>query len=366
MSAHDTVFLTGATGLVGGDTLARLLRAEPGLRAVALVRDLARWTEVAARLGPLADRATPVVGDVQRPGLGLDASTRRRLAGEITGIVHAAADVVFSSPLDAARATNVDGTRHALELADAWPLTRRFAYVSTAFVAGRRTGRVLERDNGTAYAWVNAYQQSKYEAESLVRASAPGWLILRPSMIVCDTADGVVSQFNAVHYTLHLWHQGLAPMIPGTARTTADAVPRDFVSAAVAALALRDDVAGETLHLCAGAGALALDELIAITWDAWSASAAWRGKAIPRPALVDLETYRRFERTVEETADENLRRVTRSLGSFAPELALPKDFDTARADALLGRHAPPVRAFWGAMVRHLVDTDWALSRRRAA
>lgn len=366
MPARETLFLTGVTGLVGGDVLARLLRARPSLRSVVLVRDPARWAGVAARLGPCADRATPVLGDLQLPGLGLDAPTRRRLAGEITGVVHAAADVVFSRPIEVSRATNVEGTRRVIELAGGWPLARRFVYVSTAFVAGRRTGRVLERDNGAAYGWVNGYEQSKYEAEAVVREQARQWLILRPSMIVCDAEDGVVSQFNAVHHTLHLWYHSLVPMIPGLAGTPADAVTRDFTSAGIADLALREDCAGETVHLCAGEGALPIGELLDITWDAWSASTAWKRKAIPQPAIVDLETYRLFERTVEETADAHLKRATRSLGSFAPQLALPKDFDTTRADALLGRRAQPVRSFWARMARHLAETDWALATRRRA
>lgn len=366
MSARETLFLTGVTGLVGGEVLRCLLRTRPSLRAVALVRDPARWAEVAARLGLPAERVTPVAGDVQAPGLGLDAPTRRRLAGEITGMVHAAADVIFSRPLEVARATNLEGTRHALDVAEGWPLARRFVYISTAFVAGRRTGRVPERDNGAAYGWVNAYEQSKYEAEALVRERSREWLIVRPSMIVCDSVAGVVSQFGAVHHTLRLWYHSLAPMMPGFTTTPADAVPCDFVSAAIADLALREDCAGETLHLCAGEDALPLGELLDMTWRVWQASTAWRRRAIPQPAIVDAETYRLFERTVEETADEHLKRATRSLASFAPQLALPKVFDTTRADALLGRRAPAVRSFWPNLVRHLAATDWAAAPGRKA
>ena len=43
---------------------------------------------------------------------------------------------------------------------------------------------------------------------------------------------------------------------------------------------------------------------------------------------------------------------------FIPQLALPKRFATARAEALLGRAAPPVRAFWGRMIDHLQATGW--------
>jgi hypothetical protein len=53
-----------------------------------------------------------------------------------------------------------------------------------------------------------------------------------------------------------------------------------------------------------------------------------------------------------------LRRVTRALAHFLPQLALPKQFDTRHADALLGAGAPVVREYWGRMIDHLQQTGW--------
>ena len=52
-----------------------------------------------------------------------------------------------------------------------------------------------------------------------------------------------------------------------------------------------------------------------------------------------------LERTVEATADTRLRRITHSLSHFAPQLALPKRFDTTRAVDVTGVSATPV-ALW--------------------
>ena len=65
------VFVTGATGLVGGEALAGLLRQNPALHATVLVRDGARWNRIAQGLRIAAARVTPMLGDVTRPGLGL-------------------------------------------------------------------------------------------------------------------------------------------------------------------------------------------------------------------------------------------------------------------------------------------------------
>ena len=147
-------------------------------------------------------------------------------------------------------------------------------------------------------------------------------------------------------------------MMPGVAGSTLDAVPADYVADAIARLALRDGVDGATVHLCAGAGAMPLDELLDDTYARWARSPGWRRRAVARPALADLALWALFVRTVDETGNPRLRQVTQALSHFLPQLALPKRFETTRADALLGRPAPPVRAYWGRMIDHLQATGW--------
>ena len=74
--------------------------------------------------------------------------------------------------------------------------------------------------------------------------------------------------------------------------------------------------------------------------------------------LGDMETWELFARSVEETGHPRLRSVTRGLAHFLPQLALPKEFDTARTDALLDARAPAVRDYWSSMVAHLGATEW--------
>jgi thioester reductase-like protein len=362
MPAIRSILFTGATGLLGRSVLRRLLDGVPRLRAFVLVRDHARWASVARQIGS-TERIIPVVGDLRTDGLGLAPELRNAIRGQVSAIVHLAADTTFSNPLDRARAVNTTGTRHLLELARECSAPVRFAQVSTAFVAGRRTGRIEEALACVSEGWVNAYEQSKYEAERLVQENAADWVILRPSTIVCDDRGGAVTQVNAVHRALRLYHAGLVAMMPGVEGSTIDVVTTEFVAGAIARLALREDVAGEVVHLCAGEGALPLGELLDITYAYWAGDAEWRRRGIARPPLVDLQTYALFERSVEEVGDASIKRLTRSLSHFVPQLALPKVFDTAKTRALLGVDAPPVRAFWTAMLSQLLSTARA---RRAA
>ncbi|HEY9227870.1 MAG TPA: SDR family oxidoreductase, partial [Gemmatimonadaceae bacterium] len=159
------ILLTGATGLLGRAVLARLLAADANMRAFVLVRDADRWTSSSRGLLG-ADRVTPIVGDLCAEGLGLDASVRHALHRTVSGVVHLAADTTFSRPLAQARAVNTEGTRRVLELASDCTSSPRVAYVSTAFVAGKRIGVIGEGDAEHDAGWANAYEQSKYEAEA--------------------------------------------------------------------------------------------------------------------------------------------------------------------------------------------------------
>jgi thioester reductase-like protein len=363
MRPRLTVLVTGATGLVGRGVVMSLLRRSDAAISV-LVRDVARWQRTAAALGVSASRVTPLHGDITRTALGLDGRASRGLSATRTIVVHSAADVVFSRTLAEARRTNVEGTRNVLELAASFPHAR-VVLVSTAFAVGRRTGPVADDDRATDAGWVNAYEQSKHEAEELVRASGLEYVIARPSTIVCDDVRGAVSQVNAVHRALRLYHAGLASMMPGTEDTPVDVVPAHWVSESIAALALGSACA-TTVHLCAGDRALPLGALLDRTYAFWARETAWRRRGIARPALSDLPTYELFEQSVHLVGDARLQRITRSLSHFIPQLALPKRFDTRRAASILHDEAPPVSAYWERMLAWLLATNWSAALPEAA
>src|SRR5262245_56042752 len=173
------VLLTGATGLLGRYLLRNLLSR--GAEVAVLARDsaagtcyrridelLAWWEE---SLGARLPRPVVLPGDVCRPGLGLTPGARRWLGRRCAAVVHAAAHVGFRPTPDGEPwKTNVEGTRHVLELcAEAGaPLH----HVSTAFVCGDRAGPVREDELDLGQAFHNDYEKSKCEAEALVRRAA--------------------------------------------------------------------------------------------------------------------------------------------------------------------------------------------------
>jgi len=131
-------------------------------------------------------------GDVGHPNCGLDAAAWQRLSAETTRVIHCAATVRFDHSLDEARRINVEGTRRVLDFAAGARQLRSLAYVGTAYVAGERADLVLESELGVGQSYRNTYEQTKAEAEALVRSrldSMPG-VILRPSIIVGDSRTG--------------------------------------------------------------------------------------------------------------------------------------------------------------------------------
>src|SRR5262245_13797925 len=96
------VFLTGATGFLGMELLARYLErtdrhvyalvrptgdAEPASRLRAAIEDLSGDCE------PFDGRWTAVAGDAEAPGLGIEPGRRRELADDVSDVIHSAASV---------------------------------------------------------------------------------------------------------------------------------------------------------------------------------------------------------------------------------------------------------------------------------
>src|SRR5687768_563126 len=358
LSRARTILVTGGMGTLGRELVSRFAGAA-GAPVIVLTRDVGR----AASLVPPS--VTLIAGDVRAGGLGLAEPDRMALRTRLTDIVHCAAETTFNRPLDEARATNVDGTRVILDLARECPRLARLACFSTVYVAGRATGCFGETDVGGTAGFINSYEQSKAEMEVIVRdeMSTLPVALYRLSTIIGDSRTGEVTGFNAVHHALRLLYQGLAPMVPGTERALVDLIPVDFAANAAHHLFEREFTAGATYHLCAGAARSAtLGALLDATTAAFERyRPAWRKRSIARPALVELDTYELFVRSVEEAGNQVLLQATRAVQAFAYQLAYPKVFDARVADTALVPHGiapPPVLDYYASVVRWCIETNW--------
>lgn len=200
-----SVLVTGATGFLGAYVTARLVAR--GEEVVALVRGEDPQARLDATAGP---------GAVALPG---DLGGPLALPADVTRVIHCAAGVSFTLPLDEARAINVEGTRRLLEACAALPALERFVHVSTAYVEGDESGRFR-----------NTYEQSKAEAERVVGAARFPVSIVRPSIVVGDSTTGWTNSFNVIYAPLQAFARGLFDDVPADPDAVVDVVPVDHVA----------------------------------------------------------------------------------------------------------------------------------------
>ena len=96
-------FVTGATGFIGRFLLVELLKREGTIYALCRASSLDKLDELSQRLGAPEGRIVPVVGDLSRERLGVDAEQIERLDGQIDHFFHLAA--IYDLTADAASAS---------------------------------------------------------------------------------------------------------------------------------------------------------------------------------------------------------------------------------------------------------------------
>jgi NADH dehydrogenase len=156
------IFITGATGFVGGHVLKRLLAA--GHNVLALVRD-PQQTKLSA-----ASQLKLIQGDVT-DGTGLNEGMKG-----CDAVIHLVGIIVEAGKNTFERVHHI-GTRNAVEAARRNGIAR---FVQMSALGVRADG-------------VSEYQTSKWKGEEAVRQSGIPYCILRPSLIF-GPGDGFVTQ----------------------------------------------------------------------------------------------------------------------------------------------------------------------------
>ena len=165
-----TLFVTGATGFLAKGFVEKILFSAPEVaRIYLLIRPRSRsngqlvsdaerleteilqsraFERLRARLGGafpavMADKLVAVAGDLTEDGLGIAGGQRERLVEDVDFVVNFAGTVVFDEPIDSALEQNAMGAARVVAFAKA---CRKAAlvHVSTAYVSGKRTGRIPE------------------------------------------------------------------------------------------------------------------------------------------------------------------------------------------------------------------------------
>jgi nucleoside-diphosphate-sugar epimerase len=260
----STMFVTGGTGLIGGEVIVRLARG--GHRVRALVRapsaQLAR-RRLLARLRKSPEyesgqsrlvRAIP--GDSIRELFGV---TPADLAGVQT-IIHCAANTQFAEREDdRVWRTNVDGARNLVALARSVSPSPRIIFVSTASVVTAPEASYVTEDapyGGHA----NTYTRSKREAEAIIQGSGLDAVILRPSIVLSRGLRDRALARSILWAVPIMAELGDVPVDPGA---HIDLVPVDHVARAIVDIGLKQSVSHRVYHISAGPTAQRFTEICA-------------------------------------------------------------------------------------------------------
>ncbi len=279
-----TQLVTGATGFVGGALVLELLdRTEDDILGLTRAKDgdadarlLASLRLAAKAYGRDPDdlplnRVRGIPGDVTLPGCGVEGDLRANV------MWHAAASLRYEDRYASEiHSTNVDGTRHAIELARRAGVTV-LNQISTAYVSGSRQGRLREEpcdDSGAQ----NHYERSKVAGEALVYGADDLHIrIFRPSVVVGHSRTLSATTFSGLYgFTRQLlqyrgvlerMQAGLYARRRMRMRVSADArsdlITVDAVAAQAVAIGLRNDTSG-IYHLVHGEGGTLVGESICI------------------------------------------------------------------------------------------------------
>ena len=328
----ETIFLTGFPGFIAGRLVERL--ASEGARFLLLVqpafveRARADIERLIISTGAHASRFRILEGDITREHLGLAPADLEAARAETTTLFHLAAIYDLGVRRDLAEQVNVEGTRNVNRFARSVKNLRRYHYVSTCYVAGKRTGVIKEDELRHAAGFRNYYEETKYLAELEVEAlkSELPVTIHRPSVVCGDSRTGETAKYDGVYYLinyLRIFPLALSLANIGNSDVRLNVVPVDFIVEAMAALARDERAVGATVQL-ADPAPLTTREL----FDVIALHLAGRESFLTIPAPV-------VRTTLNIPLNEKVTKLPR-VG--VPYFFLKQTYDTARAGQLLDPH----------------------------
>lgn len=255
MKAH---FFTGFPGFITSQIVRTLFKKDVTDYVYALILPTERQKaeqEVEAILTQFPGRTIELIeGDITVPQLDLKNEIIERIQHNISVFWHLAAIYDLAVPREAAWKVNVEGTKNVNAFVKQLPQVDRYMYFSTAYVAGRREGVLLETELIRPDEFKNYYEETKYEAEIFVEEMKEfvPTTIIRPGIVVGNSVTGETIKFDGPYFFMNLIDKlKFLPIFPYIGRSTAtiNVVPVDYIINAVVFMSGEPSAAGKTVHL---------------------------------------------------------------------------------------------------------------------
>lgn len=248
-------FVTGATGFIGRFLVSNLLRRKGTVYVLVRKDSQKKLAALIDRMGWDPKRVVAVTGDLARPKLGVPATRIKQLSGKIDHFFHLAAIYDLSADAASQMVANVEGTRHAVQLAEALKV-RCFHHTSSIAAAGLYKGTFREDMFEQAEDLDNPYFATKHESEKVVREECTRvpWRVYRPGIVVGHSKTGEIDKIDGPYYFFTLLkklREVLPPWVPllGIEGGRINLVPVDFVADAMDHIAHQPGLDGGCFHL---------------------------------------------------------------------------------------------------------------------
>jgi len=313
-----TIFLTGATGLVGSYLLKILLKNNHKVFVLARSKVGKSAKERVVEVLNFWDRGIypkhrknliVLEGDITEKSLGLNAKDLTCLKNEVEAIFHCAAVTEFNWPLDTISKINVEGTRNVLDVAVDCKSLEKVNYISTAYVCGDYKGIFREDDLDVGQKFNTTYEESKYHAEKIVEQYRKRglWIdVFRPPVIVGELVSGKTFKFQGFYQLLHICGLEIFEIFPGK-NILMNIVPVDALCESIIKIDINSRRRNRNYHSFEPK-AVPLEQILTL----YSSL-----KKVQKPTLVTPEEFRK---TVITAAQENILRF--NVFSFAANVVL--------------------------------------------
>jgi thioester reductase-like protein len=352
MSSQETFFVTGFPGFIAGRLLRHLGKKHGRFLLLIQPAFVERANEELGTIAEEAGRARSdfiiMPGDITAPDLGLSQSDLDLARSEATVVFHLAAVYDLAVARELATRVNVEGTGNVNRFVGSLRNLKHYHYVSTCYVAGKRTGVILENELRHNAGFRNHYEETKYLAELEVEAlkSQLPITIHRPAVVCGDSRTGETAKYDGIYYLIRYllkWPSVLSAINIGNSEVTLNLVPVDFVVEAMSALARDPSSIGKTIQI-ADPQPLTTREL----FDTIARSLEGKGSRLTLPAsLVEASLMLPLS-----------PKITDLPHSAVPYFFIKQTYDTTEATKLIqpyGVSCPPFESYVETITHYAVE-----------